>query len=122
MMKFDDIKCHGLNQSIRQSMTFFSRRIKLLTDQNDVQKNRIYLSRRNTQKSSLALDFFKFLIPVCVFEKRKYYFFTSFTLLFSSIYTIEYRTQTNSKKSSEKELRHFDFYRAGVIIFPLLAQ
>ena len=43
--------------------------------------------------------------------------FTSFfTNLFSFIYTIEYRTQTNPKKSSEKKLRNFDSYRAGMML------
>ena len=31
--------------------------------------------------------------------------------------TIECRTQTNTRKSLEKELRHLDFYRASIIIY-----
>ena len=46
-------------------------------------------------------------------EKEKGLLFSIFLQIFSSIYTIKYRIQTNAKKSSEKQLRHFDFYRAG---------
>ena len=36
---------------------------------------------------------------------------------FPFIYCIEYQIRTNTKKSSEKELRYFYFYGAGTIIF-----
>ena len=59
----------------------------------------------------MSPDSLYFLITYGVCKKRKYYFSTFF------IYTIDYQTQTNTKKSSEKELRHFAFYRTGAIIF-----
>ena len=70
-------------------------------------------------RSSLALDFFfYFLITYGICKKRKYCFFHSFL---STLMNIKPK-QTN-KKSSQKELWHFDFYRTGTIrLFTVLAR
>ena len=58
--------------------------------------------------SSLALDFFNFLITYGVCEKKKYCFFVSFTLFFllSIIDTNEYQTQ-NSRRPKNFDILIF---------------
>ena len=57
-----------------------------------------------------------------IFSSRTEYVKKIFVLRLCFIYTNEYKTQTNIKKSSETELRYFDFYRTGTIIFTGLAR
>ena len=60
-------------------------------------------------------DALYFLLTFRICKERKYYFSTFF------IYTIEYRPKETQKKSSEKELRHFAFYRTGTIVLTMPA-
>ena len=81
----------------------------------------------NRQKS-LAIGFFYVSyvagesIPVPTGSLLALYF-QNFFILFSLFlhYWIPY-LQKNNEKSSDKELRHFDFYRAGMINLTLLAR
>ena len=69
--------------------------------------------RRNATR--YLISFSSPLISYGVCRKRTYYFCTFI------IYIIEYQHEQTQIKSSEKELRHFAFYRTGTIIFTVLA-